>query len=598
MVLDSLKAFDSAIRRIPVADNELAITIAERAIRLAGQKGGDEEKAYAYFLAGMAGHLKNPDSSYNDYEKSLKLLEKSPHENIKPRVVYNLAMLYVSAFNYKDALVLLDSSLRLAGEMHDFSTLSNCYNSIGNVELSLLDTNEARNNFKKSLQVAESHHLERQAGVTLGSLASIEKDQDSAKGMFSRAMSCLKKEAGTEEELSYILINLGNITSGPDSAVKLYQSALIVAEQGHLPEVSIAALNNMAYSLLEMNQIGKAEESLRDKAIPIAEKTKNLDWLSTLYDSYADVLKRKKDFSKALIYQKKALDAKTEAVQEQANTQVQLLNTLLKAKNREIRIKIQAGEIRAKQNRIRLMFVSIMILFLLIIMVIIAFLMRIQRKNLNIRIREIETSKKIALIEEKEHERISMQLHDMIGPLRTIMLKHLEEIDFGNTKIKAEIKSILDSASAQIRQISHRLNPVMREELGFNELARGIREDFQATSGIKVTLTLPTEDLKLSKDCINHLYFILQELMMNAGRHSRATSISLGISAELDNLYVIYQDDGCGFKTEEKASQGLGLMHIFERAKLLQGKAEVISSPGKGVKWVISVPLRHCSQSD
>ena len=120
-------------------------------------------------------------------------------------------MLYVSAFNYKDAQVLLDSSLRLAGEMRDFSTLSNCYNSIGNVELSLMDTNEARNNFKKSLQVAESHHLERQAGVTLGSLASIEKDQDSAKGMFSRAMSCLKKEAGTEEELSYILINLGNI---------------------------------------------------------------------------------------------------------------------------------------------------------------------------------------------------------------------------------------------------------------------------------------------------------------------------------------------------------------------------------------------------
>jgi hypothetical protein len=144
MVPDALKAFDPAMRRIPVAGNELAIKVAERAIMLAGQKGSDEEKVYAYFPAVIAGYLKNPDSIYNYYEKSLKLLEKIPHENIKPRVICNVAMLYVPAFNYKYSMILPGSPLRLAAEIHEFPTLLNCYNSTGNVELSLMDTNEAR----------------------------------------------------------------------------------------------------------------------------------------------------------------------------------------------------------------------------------------------------------------------------------------------------------------------------------------------------------------------------------------------------------------------------------------------------------------------
>ena len=36
---------------------------------------------------------------------------------------------------------------------------------------------------------------------------------------------------------------------------------------------------------------------------------------------------------------------------------------------------------------------------------------------------------------------------------------------------------------------------------------------------------------------------------------------------------------------------GMGIMNIFERTKLLGGKAEIVSSPGKGTSWEISFPL-------
>jgi len=62
-------------------------------------------------------------------------------------------------------------------------------------------------------------------------------------------------------------------------------------------------------------------------------------------------------------------------------------------------------------------------------------------------------------------------------------------------------------------------------------------------------------------------------------------------------LETIIEDDGRGFDVEKvRASYdqrgSFGLLNIEERASLMGGVAEVTSTPGKGTRWKVIVPLQ------
>jgi signal transduction histidine kinase len=52
------------------------------------------------------------------------------------------------------------------------------------------------------------------------------------------------------------------------------------------------------------------------------------------------------------------------------------------------------------------------------------------------------------------------------------------------------------------------------------------------------------------------------------------------------------EDDGVGFDPSS-AGGGLGLRGIFERARILGGRATIRSSPGHGTSLVVQVPGQH-----
>ena len=104
-------------------------------------------------------------------------------------------------------------------------------------------------------------------------------------------------------------------------------------------------------------------------------------------------------------------------------------------------------------------------------------------------------------------------------------------------------------------------------------------------------LDLPEKEPALHGDTLDQLYFIMQELMMNAAKHVRNGTVRISISEELGNLFIFYVDNGAGFDPSKVELSGLGLMHIFERAKLANGKATLETKPGEGTKWTITIPL-------
>jgi len=250
-------------------------------------KQGFSDQALAYYKTGIACQSQNEDSSFYYYEKALKYSSSHDTDTLKPFILFRIAALHFKAFNYKEALELFDSAMVEAKHFKNFVVVTNCLNELSNLELDLNNIEQSRLYLEQALQTAEQYQLNLQIGVTLGNLANLETNSDSAIKIMKRAISTLKNIKGAEMEYCTILANMANNTSESGKAIKLYNEAIAIAEKGRFSEILIGAYNNLACTYLKNNKMEDAEICLRDHAIPIAFKTANTDWLSTVYESYA-----------------------------------------------------------------------------------------------------------------------------------------------------------------------------------------------------------------------------------------------------------------------------------------------------------------------
>jgi signal transduction histidine kinase len=78
----------------------------------------------------------------------------------------------------------------------------------------------------------------------------------------------------------------------------------------------------------------------------------------------------------------------------------------------------------------------------------------------------------------------------------------------------------------------------------------------------------------------------------NIVKHAQATQVSLHVLDKEDEIYLVIEDNGKGFdesKIVENAS--FGLRNIRERAKLLNGNADIQSSLGTGTIIEVNIPV-------
>jgi signal transduction histidine kinase len=194
-------------------------------------------------------------------------------------------------------------------------------------------------------------------------------------------------------------------------------------------------------------------------------------------------------------------------------------------------------------------------------------------------------------MEESEKGRIARELHDLTGQLVMGISGSIENIEFSEPEIKDQIKERINELGRSIRQISHRMNRAMIEHFSFSELITGLCEDVQRLSGLSIDLEIPEQFPDLPNELVLHFYRITQELLTNATKYARDSQVKIRIVAETGKLTLFYSDDGPGFITGEKNKSSMGIMNIYERAKLIRGQAIVKSSPGKGTSWEIFFPI-------
>ncbi len=213
-----------------------------------------------------------------------------------------------------------------------------------------------------------------------------------------------------------------------------------------------------------------------------------------------------------------------------------------------------------------------------------------EKSNLTKKVAEKQQEITQAFIDgmEKEKQIISNELHDDIGSRMANFLRLVDHEKEISTSSRNKLTDIIDD----IRKISHQLSPKKGNLLSFKErLTNAIEETF-FNSGIKYDFQfLGNHTFLEEKEALN-IYRILQEILHNVLKHSKATTVEIQFVNFENELTLTVEDNGVGFDVEKKAA-GIGLENIKKRVEYLNGDIEISSVKNKGTFIVIVIPNKE-----
>jgi signal transduction histidine kinase len=137
------------------------------------------------------------------------------------------------------------------------------------------------------------------------------------------------------------------------------------------------------------------------------------------------------------------------------------------------------------------------------------------------------------------------------------------------------------------------LGPYAFDELTVDVALEQCTPTWQRRYGLEIGLTL--ERINLHNEACGSLFGIAQEAVANAGRHAKASQVSITIRTVDADVELRVSDDGVGFDGEQPLGPHepghIGLATMRERAELIGGRLEIRSSP-TGSTVIARVPIK------
>lgn len=202
-----------------------------------------------------------------------------------------------------------------------------------------------------------------------------------------------------------------------------------------------------------------------------------------------------------------------------------------------------------------------------------------------------ESTKSMSEIRETVMQQISMDIHDNIGSLLSLVSVQLSSLpEYQKSEALQEIAATVKDAVTGMREVIRNLKPSSLKEEGLESSVRKEINRIEATGKFKVNFEVQQEIDNISEGIIIIAYRVIQECLNNIIKHSMAKNIGIGIKRMNDFLELKIQDDGVGFDTERLKTSS-GLSHIKARALSIGGTASISSIKGKGTTINISLPI-------
>ena len=214
--------------------------------------------------------------------------------------------------------------------------------------------------------------------------------------------------------------------------------------------------------------------------------------------------------------------------------------------------------------------------------------------------RELQTlTAKLIETQETENQYLARELHDVfsqklavLGMEMTALAQPPPAPSEAVCRRLLEFTQQLGDLAKDIRRISRRLHPAILDELGLMEALQNECLAFSDLYGIPADFIPDEIPEVLPKDVSLCLYRVAQESLRNVGKHAHATAVRVALTYCPDDISLTIQDRGEGFDRERiRDKQGLGLVSMEERVRLVKGKLSIQSRPKEGTCVEVRISL-------
>jgi signal transduction histidine kinase len=212
-------------------------------------------------------------------------------------------------------------------------------------------------------------------------------------------------------------------------------------------------------------------------------------------------------------------------------------------------------------------------------------------------------------IEEEARRRIARELHDGVGQNLVALMRQLDVISAGLPAAATagregllRARELVQLTLDDTRSLSRLLRPQILDDLGLESALRWLARSIE---GLAVTLELPEQLPEISDEISTLIFRVSQEALSNASRHSGATQVKVALNAHANGQWIRLEidDNGRGCELSQALSagregHGSGLGGMRDRIDLFDGKLDLQSTPGKGFRISIELPLRSAMRND
>ena len=206
-----------------------------------------------------------------------------------------------------------------------------------------------------------------------------------------------------------------------------------------------------------------------------------------------------------------------------------------------------------------------------------------------------ELSRRLVDAQEQERHAISRDLHDHVGQSLAALLMDAQSLVDSSTisgpdrATVEKIKALAEECAEEVRNMALLLRPSMLDDLGLVAALEWQGREVSRRSGLIVDVVVDDFADNLSDEQKTCIYRVVQEALHNSAKHANARRVRVSVREVPNHVILSIEDDGIGFDPSRR--RGMGILGMHERATRLEGEFVVDSSPGRGTRLRVDLPL-------
>lgn len=222
------------------------------------------------------------------------------------------------------------------------------------------------------------------------------------------------------------------------------------------------------------------------------------------------------------------------------------------------------------------------------------FLILINKYYRNLKKRQIESLNNLIIGQDNERARIARDIHDEMGPNLAYVIFTIDKIKPHNDEeldIKNKVIFDVRNAIKRLRQISHNLMPPSLHKYGLIDALKEMVDNNQYEN-IECRFVANITSIEIGDQIKSNVYNIIEELIYNTYKHGNASQITINLNflETINELNIIYEDNGIGFTEHKEEKDGIGIKNIKTRLRLINGS--IILDGTNGFKASIKIKLK------